>query len=153
MAPPRSHSCGGGGWGDPGADLPAQGRLPLQPGREGLALLYLPRVTWSPLCPWALISPSIIEENHLPALPASQGQMELVRDFQEGLACGRDTYEPGPASLPGMVFMASNRPCFPKTEGSRDIGLAVLNLSPRQIGMGSWCGRSPAPAPALLLSR
>ena len=106
-----------------------------------------------PFVSLALISPSIIEENHLPALPASQGQMELVRDLQEGLACGRDTCEPGPASLPGMVFMASNRPCFPKTEGSRDIGLAVLNLCPRQIGMGSWCGRSPAPAPALLLSR
>lgn len=137
MAPPRSHSCGGRGSGDPSADLPAQGRLPSQPGREGLTLLCLPRVTWSPLCPWALISPSVIEENHLPALPASRGQMELVRGLQKGLACSRDTCETGPASLPGMAFNESNRPCFPKTEGSQDIGLAVLNLSPRQIGMGS----------------
>lgn len=153
MVPPRSHSCGGGGLWRPRADLPAQGRLPSQPGREGLALLCLPRVTWSPLCPWTLISPSVIEENHLPALPASQRQMELVRGHQKGLACSRDTCEPGPASLPGMAFMESSRPCLPKTEGSRDIGLAELNLSPRQIGMGSWRGLSPAPAPALLLSR
>ena len=89
----------------------------------------------------------------LPALLASQGQMELVRGHQKGLACSRDTCEPGPASLPGMAFMESSRPCLPKTEGSRDIGLAELNLSPRQIGMGSWRGLSPAPAPALLLSR
>ena len=73
----------------------------------------------------------------LPALLASQGQMELVRGLQKGLACSRDTCEPGPASLPGMAFVESNCPCFPKTEGSWDTGLAVLNRSPRQIGMGS----------------